>query len=442
MNLTIQIPNNNIPERTYAVRILFQHFLGLDVEIQSMEITKTIVSWSNKQIVFDDCLWSHNDCLEYLNEENLPKVFYDTNKFVLEKDIPVIYGTSKLDCQADSIYCGIDVFASIFFMLTRWEEYIVKERDEYKRFIGKNSIAFKHGFLNRPVVNEYVEFVWNMLTSLGFEGPRKKRLFQIVLTHDVDDPFMRLRIARVSKYIFQSVCKLQFQEALGYLPDLSKDPYNSYDFLMDISESLNIKSHFYFMSSHWHIMERKKSPYLTRRLKSVVSRIEDRGHIIGFHPGYFSVDSLENWIEEKEWAESFLQRQLKEGRQHYLRFIMPETFSFWERNSMDIDSSLSYHDEDGFRCGTGDIYPVFNFLTRNCYHLCERPLILMDATVSSYKHCSMNEIVRIMNYYLSIGKRYQMPITFLFHNSSFLGTKGRELKKIYESVLRGNVYNK
>ena len=49
------------------------------------------------------------------------------------------------------------------------------------------------------------------------------------------------------------------------------------------------------MSSDVGISESKKSPYLTKQFKHVVSEIRKRNHVIGFHPGYFSILSENNW---------------------------------------------------------------------------------------------------------------------------------------------------
>ncbi len=85
---------------------------------------------------------------------------FSKNDFIVEKDIPIIYGTDKLEITEQNqniITCGIDIFASSFFMLTRWEEYVNKNRDRHNRFPAIESLAFKNDFLSRPVVNEYVE---------------------------------------------------------------------------------------------------------------------------------------------------------------------------------------------------------------------------------------------------------------------------------------------
>ena len=74
------------------------------------------------------------------------------------------------------IECGIDIFASSFFMLTRWEEYVNKIRDMHNRFPAYASLACKNNFLDRPIVNEYVEMLWNMLKFLGCKQEKKKRI--------------------------------------------------------------------------------------------------------------------------------------------------------------------------------------------------------------------------------------------------------------------------
>ena len=81
----------------------------------------------------------------------------------------------------------MDIFASSFFMLTRWEEYVDLSRDEHNRFPHTASLAYKHNFLDRPIVNEYIEFIWNMFLELGYSRERAERKFSILLTHDVDE---------------------------------------------------------------------------------------------------------------------------------------------------------------------------------------------------------------------------------------------------------------
>jgi hypothetical protein len=90
-------------------------------------------------------------------------------------------------------------------------------------------------------------------------------------------------------------------------------------------------------------------------------------------------------------------------------------------NKVGIDSSLGFTNKEGFRCGTGDIFTVFDIKRRKHMRLKERPLILMDVTLKRAQLYSREEQFDIMKYYISIGKRYNTKITILFHNSSFFG---------------------
>lgn len=429
--IIIKIPSNNIEERSYAVKIVFDVFLGLKYDIKVESRNTTIIEWDNKAIIICDSFWNKGG----ISIQNLPVVTYSKTDYILEEDIPVLYGDGYIKKKDNIIDCSIDVFASIFFMLTRWEEYVDKERDKANRYIGKNSIAYRNGFLHRPVVNEYVEMIWEMMISLGYKEKRKVRNFEIVPTHDIDHPFVIDRFRETSFNIKKAIISKDLKSIPIYIKDYFVDSYNTYSFLMDVSERAGIKSHFYFMSTSAAITEYKESPYLTKHYIDIVNSIRKRGHIVGIHPGFFSVLSNDKWEKEKIILEKFIGITPVEGRQHFLRFSIPETFSFWEKNKMEVDSTLSYHDVEGFRCGTGDSFPVYNFIEKKEYKLKERPLILMDATLINYQGYSLKKISETLDYYMKVGEKYHMPITLLFHNSIFIGYVGKKIKKIYSDLL-------
>ncbi len=72
-------------------------------------------------------------------------------------------------------------------MLTRWEEYVIKDRDYLERFTASASLAFKYNFLHRPVVNEWIEMLKSMMTKLWPQIiTTNSQPFQIYFTHDID----------------------------------------------------------------------------------------------------------------------------------------------------------------------------------------------------------------------------------------------------------------
>lgn len=436
----LKIPANNILERQYVIDIIFNEFLGISYDITiSNDIKKCEILFLNNKILVCDFLWKSNSfVLSYLSLNNLPIVSWTTNQFCIEKDIPILYGSSKLEITDNQIVCGIDIFASIFFMLTRWEEYVNKVRDKHNRFPGRESIAYKNNFLHRPVVNEYVEMLWNMMTYLGYAGERRDRKFELVLTHDID----YMNTSNIGITLGADILKRKdFVRAYNTFKGFFKDPFDTFEFLMNLSESIGLKSHFYFMAANSTSNIYDTPCYInSKKFKHLINQIKDREHIIGFHPGYETSVCEEKWKYELSCLERASNIKLYEGRQHYLMIDIVKTLTIWNDNNMEIDSTLGYADQLGFRCGTGDVYPVFDFCTRKELRLKERPLVIMDTTLKYYQKLSLEDTYSNLEYYIFLGKKYSMTLTFLFHNSSFDNNVWSGWKALYENVILNNFH--
>ena len=352
--MIIRIPNNNIEERKYIIDIIFSEFLDLKYKLEIGSEDYEIIFNDKKIIIEDNFFNKYQKDLEYLKKENIPKN--------IEK---------------------LDVFSLSFFMLTRWEEHVNKNRDNHNRFPANESSAYKEGFLNRPIVNEAIEKLKEELLKVDNSLIMKDNKFEVILTHDVDfikfwkskkqlfrvvlgDILKRrdipLSISRIKEYYLISKNKI-------------KDPFDKFDWLMDISEDLGVKSRFYFMSGGTSKYDNR---YDINDQKELINKIKNRGHLIGIHPSYNAYNDSKQLKKEIKVLEHVSESKIDEGREHYLRFEVPTTWQIWEDNGMRIDSSCGYPEKEGFRCGTGDEFSVFNILTRKKLKLKERPLIYMD----------------------------------------------------------------
>ena len=388
----IKIPNNNINERKYIIEVVFNEFLGLDyiLELGSKEYEITLPN--NKILIIKDTFF--NKCpkdLEYLKLKNIP---------------------NKIE--------ELDIFASSFFMLTRWEEYVKKTRDKHDRFPATESLAYKQGFLDRPIVNEYVESLKKKLLKLDSTLVFKKKKFELILTHDVDEIQMWKSWKQVFRVALGDIVKrkdiaLAFERVAEYFlikREKINDPFDTFEWLMDKSEAIGIKSRFYFMSGGLTEFDNRykiDSP----KVLELIEKIKKRGHIIGIHPSYNAYNNFEQFKKEKELLEKTVGEKIVEGREHYLRFEVPTTWQIWEDNGMEIDSTCGYADKEGFRCGTGDEFSVFNILTREKLKLKERPLVVMDCSLFDYNDCSYDEAKEKIN----SMKNNTNSFTMLWHNS-------------------------
>ena len=448
--IKIYIPNNNILERKYIIDILFGEFLGLDYKLiidnGELKINDWIIELenANKLIVEDHFFNKYPNNLEYLKEENIPKTIeFGKNDFIVEDNIPIIYGSSAFSLLPSTLICGIDIFASSFFMLTRWEEYVNKNRDNHDRFPAYESLAYKNNFLDRPVVNEYVEMVKNMLLYLGLNQKPRIKNYQLILTHDVDEIVMWRSWKQIFRVALGDVVKrrnikLAFSRIKEYIliqQGKIKDPFDTFDWLIDKSESIGVKSRFYFMSGGVTEFDNKYKIDDERTIK-LINHIKKRGHIVGFHPSYNAYNDTIQFKKEKEALEKASKSKIREGREHYLRFEVPTTWQIWADNGLEVDSTCGYADKEGFRCGTGDEFSVFNILSREKLKLKERPLVYMDDSHYSYhKNIDTKKSFKIVESIIHRQKKYHSKTTLLFHNSIFANNFRVNFVTLYEQLL-------
>jgi peptidoglycan/xylan/chitin deacetylase (PgdA/CDA1 family) len=448
--VTITIPKNNLNERKYIINILFDEFLGLEYEILISEvyINAYIIEFNKHKLIIKDYFFNDfSKNLSYLESKNIPShIKFTQNNFIVEKNIPILFGTDLLEIRDENITCGIDIFASSFFMLTRWEEYINKTRDKHERFPSYASLAYKYNFLDRPIVNEYLEMLWNMLTHLGITQNRKKRIYNLIPTHDVDFPLRYFSTRKVIKEVARDVIKnkiikkgfLKLQEYILIKFRFKTDPYDTFDFMINLEKKAGLESYFFFMGEGTSPMYDDNYEINNPYIKNLIKKIILNGHKVGIHPSYVTYNNKEQLLKEKELIQRNTDIDIKYGRQHYLRFEIPTTWQNWEDNAMIWDTTLSYADKEGFRCGVCYEYSVLNILTRKKLNLKEKPLIMMEGSFFTYQpSISTEEMEYKIMQLINKVKKYQGDFVFLWHNSSFDG-KLNAYSKVYESIIHSH----
>ncbi|MCB9453691.1 MAG: hypothetical protein H6672_19855 [Anaerolineaceae bacterium] len=321
-----------------------------------------------------------------------------------------------------------DLVAAAFFMLSRWEEMALPDRDMHQRFPVESSAACKQGFLDRPIVDEYADILREWLRTLRPDWTPQPGTFRVQLTHDIDVPlrwtFFGMTLRRMGGDLLNRRSPRMMLRSLrqGYRawrkPD--HDPtVTAYREIMRLSEANGFKSAFYFMaatpSRYDDGYDPRQQPY-----HRLIHEAIDRGHEIGFHPGYNTFRWLENFEAEKNRLIEAAGIPEMGGRQHYLRFSVPETWRIWEAAGMRYDSSMGYAAQEGFRCGTCHPFPPYDIEYDRPLNLIERPLIVMDATLQSYRRFSPDEGA---NRIMELARKCQSvngEFVLLWHNTSLI----------------------
>ncbi|MGJ0626969.1 polysaccharide deacetylase family protein [Xenorhabdus bovienii] len=363
-------------------------------------------------------------------------------KTILEKPLPAPTNkdlpTPMIEKKSYGYNINYDILGLTYWMLNRLEEIGCTTLDKHQRFPATSSHAYKHGYLERPIVDEWLYILGQVIQKVWPQLKLKEHAFNIKVSHDVDSP---------SLYAFQtcsSICRIMaghlikrrdfkefFTTPYTKLTSRTKllpiDPYNTFDWLMDVSEENNLQSAFYFICGRTD--KSKDADYEPDHpiIRDLMRRIHARGHEIGLHPSYGTyqkphiIDSEAKRLK-RICDEEGIKQSVWGGRMHYLRWEHPTTLQAWNDAGMDYDTTLGYADHPGFRCGTCYEYPGFNPITQEILKIQIRPLIVMECTILTSRYLNMghsqaayDKIEKIK----SACRKVSGCFTLLWHNSSF-----------------------
>jgi len=444
--LKIAFSNYFAKEKNYIFHVIFNEFLGLKYHVEYHEQNNYTIQLENGNLlIFSDSFFSkHIESQAYLFENNLPeKPDFEQNTFTKERDIPILFGSESFEIVGEKnkiLSCGNDIFAAAFFMLTRWEECVSPCKDEHLRFPDKQAYVIKHNLQHRPIVNEYVEMLWNMLDFLGIKQKRKELKYKLIPTHDIDFFRRFVNVKQLIRSLAADVLKRKsiaqaastFSNYFKTITNKKKDDFDTFDFLMQISEKQGLKSHFYFIAGLKTELDVHYN-YNTKQLFECIQNIENKGHIVGIHGSYNSFNDNRTFNSELSRLQT-ISKSVKIGRQHYLRFENPQTWQIWEANKMQYDSSLAFSSEIGFRCGVCLPFSVFDVLQRKHLRLKELPLIMMDSALRR-KTDSPEEFYTYNKSLSDVVRKYNGNFCILWHNSNLFTHQWLDFIDVYKMII-------
>jgi hypothetical protein len=214
----------------------------------------------------------------------------------------------------------------------------------------------------------------------------------------------------------------------------SRDPYDTYDQIMDLAERHGTKATFCFLVAREHALDSAQTidkPHV----KQIFERIRKRGHDTGVHFSYRTADETYLLPKEMHQFDMHTGHKAQKGRQHFLRCSAPKTWRGWEEAGLLCDYSMGYPESAGFRCGTCYPFPLFDVENGRMLEVYERPLIAMDVTFRMYRNASPDEAIVECQKLMEIVKEYQGEFVFLWHNSSF-ALDWKEWRHVPENVLK------
>lgn len=350
--------------------------------------------------------------------------------------IPILFGQGKYTIDPNgNATLDLDVVGSTFFMLSRYEELVHRERDRFGRYPSKRSIAVAGQFQDRPLVDEYIEILRSAMRDVWPELQFKELSPRTSLSCDVDLPLQTS--AFVHRWPLSSFISWPRRTPQGKDIDEATrnawetDPMNTFDPLMDLAEAYGHRIEFYFLSNR--MRNWKHGYYLLNHpfLLELLQKIDSRGHRIGLH-GSFETYKNEQLLSRQRaelqniCEELGIHQTINRNRQHYLQFDMGTTPAVMESAGLSIDSSGGYAEQPGFRFGTCHPFRMWDWQSGQPSAVVQQPLVLMECSVLSdtYMGKSYDEdTVALMLSFRDKCVRVGGVFSLLWHNSNLNDTQ-------------------
>ncbi len=311
-----------------------------------------------------------------------------------------------------------DIFAAIFYLLSRYEEYLPHEKDMYGRFAHENSIAFKEGFLNKPVINIWLTDFSSSLKKFFPALTFKTKTFNFLPTYDIDIAYSFKHkgfIRNLGGFI-----KSPSLERLAVLAGLKKDPFDSFDFMDKLHTEFNLNPvYFFLVATSGSLYDKNISPY-SNAMWQLIKR-HAKKYRSGLHPSWRSNNNFSILLKEKKILETAGKMEVNISRQHYIKMSMPQTYQELIKAGIEADYSMGYGSINGFRASVASTFYWYDLTTEKTTSLQLYPFCYMDANSFYEQNLDAGQALEELQYYLNECKKVNGFFISIFHNN-FLGT--------------------
>jgi hypothetical protein len=383
---------------------------------------------------------------DFYNYEG-PKINYSKKKFTDKEFLIVPSGLlAESNIGRQNIYCSdwdglktffqtngeipFDIFSACFYILSRYEEYLPHEKDSYGRFSHKESLAFKEGFLQVPLVDLWGQRLFNLLDgkSSGFRAPVSN--FTFTPTYDID-----IAYAYKGKGIVRKLMN-RFKSEQTVLN--GKDVFDVYDWLDELHDQYQLSPvYFFLLASQRGKYDKNLSPK-SKELQQLIKNLSAR-YEIGIHPSWQSFDDETALHKEISSLSKFSQKEVNDSRQHYIHFTLPHTFQALINAGITNDYSMGYGSINGFRASTSSPFYWYDLMKEEATCLLLHPFCYMEANSFFEQQLSAEEAGKELQYYFEMVKQVNGNLITIFHNHFLtMQTQWQPWRKMYKAFLVRN----
>jgi uncharacterized protein DUF7033 len=319
---------------------------------------------------------------------------------------------------------SFDIFAASFYLLSRYEEYLPHNKDIYGRYAHENSLAFKEGFLDTPLINIWVKDFALTLQRAYPSFTFHFSPFTFTPTYDIDIAwsYKHKGLIRNIGGAFKSLLQLKFAALIKrklVLLGLKKDPFDSFEWMNELHEKYHLQPIYFFLVAEKNGVYDKNILPSTKAIKELIKQHAEK-YSIGIHPSWQSGDDKSLLKKEIRYLENTARKKITQSRQHYIRFNLPEGYHQLIEDGITDDHSMGYGSINGFRASVASSFYWYDLKKEEETNLRVHPFCYMEANSYYEQKLSAAEAYNEMMHYYNACKSVDGTFISIWHNH-FLG---------------------
>ncbi len=390
-----------------------------------------------------------------------PSGFFDDNLYGTEasipalplklwEEVPILFGDETTETIGDTLVLHADIIAGTYYLISRYEEMVRRQvRDPHNRFPGKESLPYKAGFIDRPIIEEWGLILRNKLREAGLkvsEPPQEIR--KVYLTHDVDQIAHYRNFRGMMGGVLRGIKrpKEAKQAIKSFFGGLIFDPWYTFPYLFKLDHELRQKMGenrceiITFIRSYSG--KRKEDKPIVNLAhpdyQTLIRYIRRKKVSIGLHISYEAGCNPGLIPEEKRKLEKFTKKEIRYNRNHFLNNREPEDFESLISCGITDDFSMGYADMAGFRLGTCKAVQWINPAKKVLTNLILHPLLIMDCTLHEKRYMYMNahDAYQYCTNLIETVSKFNGEVTLLWHNTMVEKNSKLYHRKLYRDTIK------
>ena len=333
-----------------------------------------------------------------------------------------------------------DFFAASFYLITRYEEYLPHTKDYLGRYEPTNSIAYQHHFLQLPLIQ-----LWRnkLFQKIGYPLNDLKSNFSFIPTYDIDIAYSYRyhTVARNVGGFFKDLIKadsIAVIERLQVLEGVQQDPYDIYEWLNLLHESLQLKPiYFFLIAAKRKGLDKNISP--ANKSMQHLMKQHAAQYTVGVHPSIQSNTDSALLNNEIKTLAAIINKNITASRNHYINIQFPQSFERLIKAGITDDYSMGYPTLNGFRASYAKSFRWFNLNTNLPTQLMIHPFCYMDATAIFHERITPQKAAVDLQYYFDTVKSVGGECITNFHNNCLTTQESfKEWRELYADFLLHN----